>query len=281
MNIIFSRKGFDSQYGGFPSPVLPDGKLISLPIPNQRDEVLYSDLHWSAASNYFNLMMDLSGKVKYDKAWHDLKKDTRCHLDPDLCHDIIPRRKGWKPIFGQIDAAQTHLENEGVKENDIFLFFGTFRQTEYQGGQLRFVRKDKPKHIIFGFLQIGEIMKVEEKKKCPAWMESHPHVCLRRRLAKNNTIYISRNNLSWNPKLRGAGAFRFDERLVLTKEGFSKSRWGLDDIFKEVRISCHSEKNWKSLGYFQTNGIGQEFVVHANSPVENWVKALFKAQQLK
>ncbi len=44
MKVILSRKGFDSQYGGKPSPILPDGRLISLPIPSQDDKLRYSDL---------------------------------------------------------------------------------------------------------------------------------------------------------------------------------------------------------------------------------------------
>ena len=28
MKVVLSRKGFDSQYGGMPSPVLPDGTLL-------------------------------------------------------------------------------------------------------------------------------------------------------------------------------------------------------------------------------------------------------------
>lgn len=281
MNVIFSRKGFDLQFGGFPSPIFPDGRLVSLPIPNQRDDVSYSDLLLNGGGNYYDIMMSLKGMVKYQKIWHDLKKSTKCHLDPDLYRDIVPRKNGWKPIFGQMDAAQSHLENEGVKENDIFLFFGTFKHTEYQDGQLKFVRKAKPMHIIFGYLQIEEILKVDEKKKCPLWMDSHPHSYKRRRKAKNNTIYVSRDILTWNSKLKGAGTFLFDERLVLTKDGFSKSRWGLSDIFKQVPISCHSDKNWKPEGYFQTNGIGQEFVVHADKQVEEWVKNLLTMEPQK
>jgi hypothetical protein len=30
MKVILSRKGFDSGYGGYPSPILPDGWMISL-----------------------------------------------------------------------------------------------------------------------------------------------------------------------------------------------------------------------------------------------------------
>ena len=273
MKIILSRKGFDSANGGFPSPILPDGRMISLPIPSS-DVIHYSDLKVDSVGTYYDLMLNLKGKIKHNKQWHDLKNDTRCHLDPDIYSEIFPRKIGWTPAFGQIDAAQTHLENEKVKENDLFLFYGTFRQTELKDNHLRFIRTEKEKHIIFGFLQIGEILKVNEYQKCPTWMRYHPHTCEHRRKAKNNTIYIARDTLSWDSKQQGGRMFMFDKRLVLTKEGFSKSRWRLPNIFKKVKISCHTDKNWKPKGYFQTNGIGQEFVVHADKHIENWAKEL-------
>ena len=34
MKIILSRKGFDSENGGYPSPILPNGTLLSIPIPS-------------------------------------------------------------------------------------------------------------------------------------------------------------------------------------------------------------------------------------------------------
>ena len=33
MKVILSRKGFDSSYGGCASPILPDGTMLSMPIP--------------------------------------------------------------------------------------------------------------------------------------------------------------------------------------------------------------------------------------------------------
>ena len=44
--IILSRKGFDSGCGGYPSPILPDGTIISLPIPaiNENVTPAYKDL---------------------------------------------------------------------------------------------------------------------------------------------------------------------------------------------------------------------------------------------
>src|SRR5437763_11628659 len=45
--IILSRKGFDSAAGGCASPVLPDGRLVSFPIPDD-EGVPYGDLRFSA-----------------------------------------------------------------------------------------------------------------------------------------------------------------------------------------------------------------------------------------
>ena len=47
MKLIFSRKGFDSSAGGIPSPILPDGRMISLPIPaNPYDKKTLHDVIW-------------------------------------------------------------------------------------------------------------------------------------------------------------------------------------------------------------------------------------------
>lgn len=34
MKVVLSRKGMDSAAGGIPSPILPDGTLLSFPIPD-------------------------------------------------------------------------------------------------------------------------------------------------------------------------------------------------------------------------------------------------------
>ncbi|HEC37763.1 hypothetical protein LCGC14_0459890 [marine sediment metagenome] len=43
MKIILSRKGFDSQFGGEGSPILPDGTLLSFSIPSMKytSKILY------------------------------------------------------------------------------------------------------------------------------------------------------------------------------------------------------------------------------------------------
>ena len=59
MKIILSRKGFDSEYGGYPSPILPNGQMISLPIPDQKDDIKYSDVKAGELTCY-DLMKVLS-----------------------------------------------------------------------------------------------------------------------------------------------------------------------------------------------------------------------------
>ena len=58
MKVILSRKGFDAKNGGIPSPILPDGSLLSLPIPSTVDRCTYDSLHWNGVS-YKAILNDL------------------------------------------------------------------------------------------------------------------------------------------------------------------------------------------------------------------------------
>lgn len=120
--IILSRKGFDSSCGGYPSPILPDGTMVSLPIPATNENVTptYKDLKCGDLS-YLDLMHQL-GMKKYTE-------NSKVHLDPDINFSVIQREKeNWKAIFGQCDASASHLDKQEVKTGDIFLFFGLFRK---------------------------------------------------------------------------------------------------------------------------------------------------------
>jgi hypothetical protein len=275
MKIILSRKGFDSAYGGYPSPIMLDGRLISLPIPSD-DLTRYSDLRLGAGKTYYDLMAELITKIRYNKQWHGLNENTQCHLDPDICKNVIRRKDNWKPCFGQINQAQSHLSNEGVNNNDLFLFFGWFRRTLYKQNKLQFDSSAPDLHVIFGYLQIGDIIQVNNDCKIPDWIDCHPHTSEYRRENSTNMIYIARDKLKWNNSLSGAGALKFDESLVLTKKGFSRSKWELPDFFRDVRISRHSQNSWTKEGYFKSVDIGQEFVIEDNENVENWAKNIIE-----
>jgi hypothetical protein len=43
MKLILSRKGFDSSTGGIPSPIFPDGRMVSLPIPDKSSTLTFGE----------------------------------------------------------------------------------------------------------------------------------------------------------------------------------------------------------------------------------------------
>ncbi len=268
MKVILSRKGFDSESGRYPSPILPDGRMYSFPIPSSDDKIRYDRLSIEPNLTYDWLMKELIGKGCESKT---------CHLDPDIYKHIYPRKVGWKGAFGQIGTAQRHLENQGVGIGDLFLFFGTFRRTMKNGAYRYTAELDK--HVIFGYLQVGEI--VHDESGFP-WLAEHPHVLDKDRVNDaTNAIYIARNKLSWCDK-PGFGAFRFNDSLVLTKpdqQNHKKSRWQLPHEFRNLNISYHTTNSWKE-DYFQSVGRGQEFVIQEDRALTKWVQKLFRNSEL-
>ncbi len=225
MKIIFSRKGFDSSYGGMPSPILPDGSLLSLPIPSKGPGARRLDsITLNGRHDHVDIAFDLSnGRIS---------GSTTVHLDPDLCADNLPRVQGWMPSFGQVGSAQGHLSKLGVNRGDLFLFFGWFRQTERHNGKWLFSPDAPDIHVLFGWLQIGEIISAGNEPERLIhlqypWLKDHPHS--NSGYSANNTIYIAPRALDLNQRkasgIPGGGIFtRYDLDLQLTKPLLQKSR---------------------------------------------------------
>jgi len=271
MKVILSRKGFDSQYGGYPSPILPNGRMISLPIPSN-DNLTYNDLRVNNKQSYFELMLLLNPRIRLNRNWQKLENGIICHLDPDINESVIKRDNSWKPLFGQINASQSHLSNHQVKEGDLFLFFGTFRKVDD-----KYKYTSTPEiHAFYGYFQIGEIKEINKNSSIPAWMKYHPHTNPKR-FGGNNTIYIAREKLKWRSDMPGANVFKFSNKLVLTKPGHSKSKWELPPYFKDLNISYHSDKSWKN-DYFQSASRGQEFVIQESLNVEKWAMDMIESK---
>lgn len=210
MKIILSRKGFDSAAGGVPSPILPDGQMISLPIPDKRSSIAYSDIKCDG--------VDL-GRVVSELTRGRIRSDFRAHLDPDIRRGSMSRAAGWRPVFGQCGHAQGHLRNCGVSAGDIFLFFGLFRQVTIRGGQFAWAVGSRPLHIIWGWLQVGEIIAVDGPASVPAWARYHPHCAMEGE--KNNVLYVAARDLALpgcvKTRLQGSGVFnRFARHLQLS-----------------------------------------------------------------
>ena len=270
MKIILSRKGFDSGYGGIASPILPDGTMLSLPIPSLQDGIKYSDLKYSNDITYQNIIKQLSNAtVKLEGKGDFSVEDLDCHLDPDLRYETYNRLPEWKGIFGQAGSALSHLENNQVSKDDVFLFFGWFRKTIMENGKLKYDPKCKGFHAIYGYLQIGEIKKINADS-FEEWAFYHPHVRRGKEAKSADALFISTDELSILPEKKGYGTFNYTEKLRLTKVGHTRSRWELPNFFREYSISYHSNNSWKE-GYFQSAAKGQEFVVKGDSNLEKWL----------
>jgi len=263
MKIILSRKGFDNQYGKQASPILPDGTLLSLPIPLAEEATQFKELRHNEET-YYDIIRSLKPNTH-------LKPDSTCHLDPDLIEEALPRKQSWQPTFGQADGALGHLLNNNIDKDDLFLFFGTFRETELINGKLKYKQNANDQHLIYGYLQVNQLY--TDRKDLKSLFSRHPHAASRYLKKILNGIFDANKSLSFQPNIAGAGSLHYSEELILTKSGFSKSRWQLPKAFEEAQITYHSKNSFKEH-YFQSAAKGQEFIISGSKAVEVWAKEL-------
>ena len=272
MKLILSRKGFDSAFGGKASPIFPDGTMFSLPIPDSDSVVAYDDLV-HAGINIGKVVADIKG----DEAW----RHERAGLNPDINVDSTQRSNGWRPICGQANKAETHLREQRVQEGDTFLFFGSFKRVKETDDVWHFVRGARELHVLWGWLQVGEMHDVRDLAPDDLkWARAyHPHLNPQWR-PDPNRLYIARDALKIGNRFKapGAGVFKYcDDRLILTEPGMSKSNWRLERFFypntekkKKHPLSWQGGiDKWQRGGWGRDNGyaylkstdIGQEFVL--------------------
>ena len=303
MKVILSRKGFDSGAGGCASPIIDD-TMLSLPIPSD-DDVKFCD--YEKLSFGTDTYLSIAKALKTDFNKHG------CHLDPDIRRGIRNEPKGWRPAFGQTGAAQTELENAGVVRGDLFLFFGWFRKANKESGQFAYLQpKDGGSNLqaIYGYMQIGEIIK--DKGAIQRDYPWHPHSLEERfwqhyqsgknegkrkqkkgrDIPSSNTLYVPADSLALGDQeldsleLPGSGTFKFDERVVLTKDGESRTKWDYEklpevfgtarDASASVKFSITHHPSPFEQNYFQSADRGQEFVMSENKSVTQWVIDLIK-----
>ncbi len=332
MKVILSRKGFDSSYGGCPSPILPDGTLLSLPIPemkfskdlNTKEEITtwktwenkqyqpiaYSDLSLpNTVTNYFkenglslltyrDVLNELlpKGVLKEEKKTFGKDLQWTCHLDPDLVSNVMSRPTDWRWLFGQGGAAESHLRNQKVGENDLFLFFGWFRKTILKNGKLMFDSMDKEGvHLIYGYFQVDyKISFTENRDKARSWMSYHSHMRLKAWNNERNAIYVGRKTLAWDEKKPGAANFQYHPDLVLTDTTTQnnprrkKTYWRAEIFPKDVEITYHNKNSHKQeideegniRRFFKSADRGQEFVFEKSTKITNWVKNVIKTREI-
>lgn len=283
MKIILSRKGFDSSYGGFASPILEDGRMISLPIPiiHKSEEIFkYCDLS-PLGVNLGALLKELGKEAKVNGV-----KADYVHFDPDLYSDALPqdnsfnaRLEGWRGLFGTDQVAASVLNNPktGVAKGDIFLFFGWFNHTnKTEDGKRVYDNKCDGFHQIWGWLQIDRIIHLnneEERASVPEWAKYHSHY--QNQDMRNNTLFLASENLTIDGSdqtgIKGYGTINhFNESATLTEmspgtnnEYFYKYRKEVDPnslTGKDIKKSLWRLPHWfhhdditKRLGYHNDN----------------------------
>lgn len=279
MKLILSRKGFDSSAGGVASPVFENRALVALPIPEPRAASIPSD----ALVRYDDIAIagDTLGAVVAGLTERKVAGSTPAHLDPDLRADARPRAPGWRPAFGQANAAQAHLRNQGVGPGNLFLFWGWFRDAAHVNGRYHFRPGADGVHAVFGWLQVDTILSAGPGAALPPWALAHPHATTER--GAPDVLYVAREALTIDgvpTGLPGGGVFeRLHDDLVLTARDADgrtglRSRWRLPRCFRpedgRPRMSYHRDPaRWEADPtsadhvLLRTVAKGQEFVVDA------------------
>ena len=265
--IISQQKGFDSSYGGCPSPIFPDGTIYSLPIPGDDHAAVH---HGDLDHGNVNI-----GQVVEDFTRGRLDARDGVHLDPDVRQDAIRRHNGWRGIFGRTGAPEGHLEKQGVGTGDVFLFSassGGWRRPGKVGGSSEANRNSTSGGVGSGLDRRAGCCRVDEIRGDGRfdWARHHGHFS--RRGDPGNPLYVTTHQPDLGDSLTvpGAGVFpRFDEGLVLTEPGGPVSQWRLPRwVYPDggrTPLTCHPDATrWQrdsDCAYLQSVGRGQEFVL--------------------
>lgn len=288
MKVVISRKGCDSGSGGCDSPIL-DGRFISVPIP--APGIPYNEIDVEPNLTLLALMEELQiDSLK--NAWVDATNSRRlptiqatAHLDPDLEPSARHRTDGWRPMFGQVGASQSHLANQGVANGDLFLFFGRFRTASRATGRASWATRSEATHSIWGWLEVAGTIDVNRGDEPPDYAIEFPHFAHRALwINEPNVVYVGAKHLQFARSLPGGGVFsRYRPELRLTREGGALTDWELPAAFHPDRagacLSYHKRSSWAPLdgerAQLRAASRGQEFVVDASPGILDWVQGLF------
>lgn len=279
MKLVLSRKGLDSSFGNVPSPILPDGRICWIPIPENSPSKPGLPTYGELSFGDLNL-----GDVVESLSSGRLTRHQSVHLDPDIHQGwrSLPRR--WHPGFGQTGAAEKHLRNHNISSGDLFLYFGWFRQTEWVDGNLKFVRKSPDLHLLYGWLLVGDRISVDLLADWPDGLEHHPHR-IGNPYGLLDAIYLpAKGGITFgrNPAYASFGVFeRIRPELVLTREGGTRSEWALPRDFApsgRPPLSYHADPTrWSPLDdetvSLKLVSRGQEFVLDVDHypGVKHWL----------
>lgn len=291
MKIILSRKGFDGESGGSPSPILPNGRFFSLPIPSRGCRISYAEICRNVG---------LPEKLVEDLTHGRFKATRRAHLDPDLRRKSLRRKEGWRPLYGaggSSGSGSAILKSQEVGPGDLFLFYGWFRRTTLANGKVRYDPLAPHIHALFGWLQVQEALEAKETgKRLPKrlrWAEYFDHFG-----SESGMVFVARKHLmlpGLSRRLPGGGVFdAFRQELQLTAPShyqtgnWKKSTWMLPRSFwpgkRKPPLSSHNDmKRWtlkSNCVILKSVARGQEFVLDADRYPQavSWAQELIESE---
>jgi len=263
--------------------------MFSLPIPDAAGTVCYDELSLKGHS-FGKLVVDLKAKRRSKKEGKKCLSSTDwAHLDPDLISSLRHRKTGWRPVFGQCGKDATILRSHGVGKGDLFLFFGWFRRCALIEGTYRFLIGAPDLHVIFGYLKIGNVIRLSYDP-VPEWIRDHPHLHgMARKADTGNTLFVAADDLGLpgSEGMPGACAFtRVVRDIQLSAFGMSRSWWELPKWFYPKpgtpSLSSHGNADrWRLSSdscLLQSVARGQEFILDVSYYPESiaWVTDLIR-----
>jgi hypothetical protein len=296
MNLVLSRKGFDSGSGGCFSPYNHEtGKYIWFPIPEKvnsySNQIRYMDITLKSeyisglrGSNisevYKSLKKSERVKLRKDEYASINDKDLFAHFDPMLgLPPWMEENENCKigMGFGQFNASP-HLGKHNVNKGSIFLFFGGFQSTS---------NRKISGHYIYGWLKVKQrIETYDECKKIlgPYNLHHHPHIteaAFKRN--QKNYIFVPDEWLFEDLNIPGCGYFTSlnDTLLLSNSKESNPATWKLPNFLFNNLTQVH-QKTWQDTldGYCTVKtGIGQEFVTQLSEKGEEWLRELFLKNQ--
>lgn len=291
MHVILSRKGFDSSYGGSPSIILPNNKMISFPIPVESPEIgtassdiKFENINLTLEEIFKNLKLE--NKIRIGKTRKN-SANLSYHLDPEI-QNITALRNNKYGTLGQRDAALGHILNvlnkaKALKKSDfekaaggtsfpvdiLFLFFGRFVKVNgawtATGNQF---------HSVWGYLHATKLFKISTSHNSISQkyeqLKNHPHY-------KNAQNYASLNGIFVGEKY---GTLNFTDNLLLTdtKKGSCISDWNIKPLgfINSMTYNAKAMATAKASGNssFRVAAKGQEFVVtdFDKTKMDDWLK---------
>jgi hypothetical protein len=296
MKIVLSRKGSDSSWGGGPSMRL-GSELISFPIPEPcAKETRCTDM----SHLRYRDLPERNDIGAFHQYLPKVRPDMCVHLDPDIRPELRGTNRAAPGALGQSMSAGKHLRNHELGPNDLFLFFGWFRDFALDATE-GYTAKGPDQHAIWGWLQIDSVVNLEDesqKRRVLKEFSHHPHVC-RKTTNSSATLYVARKQLSFNPALSGSGVFPWSQDLCLTEcsgNEVTRTHWCVPSFFQQTGLTYHSAEklsqaqvcpNNKEFIHFVSASRGQEFVFprdgrldiqnnKTKAAVHRWVTQLFK-----